>query len=81
MRACASADVTHVLLDSRVLPKKGFPIVFHGVKGGERCSRHSPSLFNVHEASIVRDYCLKLTTDPEQKICEYDAFHRFSAML
>ena len=81
MRAYASADVAHVLLDSKVLLKKGFPIVFHGVKGREKRSKHSPSLFNVHEASIVRDYCQKLTTDPECKICECGSFHFFSIML
>ncbi|KAI0253351.1 P-loop containing nucleoside triphosphate hydrolase protein [Lactifluus subvellereus] len=72
MRACASADVTHLLLNSRVLPKKGFPVVFHGVRGDEKRSRHSRSLFNIHEASIVRDYCQKLITDPELKIYPED---------
>jgi helicase MOV-10 len=70
MRACASEDVTHLLLDSGVLPKKRFPVVFHGLKGRERRSKHSSSYLNVHEASIVREYCQKLTTDPERKICE-----------
>jgi helicase MOV-10 len=71
MRAGASADVTHLLLDSGVLPKKRFPVMFHGIKGSERRSRHSSSYLNISEASTVRDYCQKLTTDPERKICEY----------
>ncbi|KAI0253343.1 AAA domain-containing protein [Lactifluus subvellereus] len=72
MRASASADVTHLFLSSVVLPKKGFPVVFHGIKGGERRSKYSPSYFNIYEAFIVRDYCKKLTTDPERKIYQED---------
>ncbi|KAF8267992.1 P-loop containing nucleoside triphosphate hydrolase protein [Lactarius quietus] len=72
MRAHASRDVSHVLLQSEVLPKRGFPVVFHGIKGQERRTRHSPSYFNVHEASVVRDYCQKLIQDREHKIYEQD---------
>ena len=71
MRAHASPEVSRVLLQSNVLPKKGFPVVFHGIKGRERRTRHSPSYLNVPEASVVRDYCQKLTEDREHKICEY----------
>ena len=70
MHAYASLDVSHVLLESDVLPKKGFPVVFHGVKGLELRARRSPSFLNVHEASVVRDYCQMLTQDRERKICE-----------
>jgi helicase MOV-10 len=71
MRAHASQDVSHLLLQSGVLPKKGFPVVFHGIKGRERRTRHSPSYLNVLEGTVVRDYCLNLTQDPDHKICEY----------
>ena len=71
MRADASQDVSHLLLQSDVLPKKGFPIVFHGIKGRELRTRHSTSYLNFHEASVVRIYCQKLTEDRERKICEY----------
>ena len=73
MRADASQDVSQLLLQSEVLPMKGFPIVFHGIKGRELRTRHSPSYLNIHEASVVRDYCRKLTEDRERKICEYRA--------
>ena len=69
MHAHASLDVSHLLLQSDVLPKKGFPVVFHGIKGQELRARHSPSFLNAHEASVVRDYCQKLTQDSERKIC------------
>jgi len=68
MHAHASLDVSHLLLQSDVLPKKGFPVVFHGIKGWEQRARHSPSFLNVHEASVVRDYCQRLTQDRERKI-------------
>ena len=71
MRACAIPVVARLLLQSDVLLKKGFPIVFHGIKGSERRERRSPSYLNVHEASVVRDYCLRLIEDREHKICEY----------
>ncbi|KAH8992655.1 P-loop containing nucleoside triphosphate hydrolase protein [Lactarius akahatsu] len=68
MHASASPDVSHLLLQSDVLPRMGFPIVFHGIKGRELRTQHSPSYLNVHEASVVRDYCLRLTEDREHKI-------------
>src|SRR5579863_2670227 len=60
MRAHGDRDVTHLLLDSNVLPKKGFPLIFHGIKGREKRTRMSPSYYNILEASVVRDYCMKL---------------------
>jgi helicase MOV-10 len=73
MRAYGDEDVTHHLVDSGVLQKKGFPIVFHGIKGREKRTRQSPSYYNIHEASVVRDYCVALTSDRERKICECGA--------
>jgi helicase MOV-10 len=75
MRACASRDVTHTMVNWQGLPKRGFPIVFHGVRGREQRAKHSYSYYNVLEASIVRDYCRKLTEDIEQKTCEWRLFH------
>ncbi|KAI9462824.1 P-loop containing nucleoside triphosphate hydrolase protein [Lactarius psammicola] len=68
IHAYASPNVSHLLLQSGVLPQMGFPIVFHGVKGLELRMRDSPSYLNIHEASVVRDYCLRLTEDREHKI-------------
>ena len=73
MRAGAIPVVARLLLQSHVLPKKNFPVVFHGVKGSELRKKHSPSYLNVHEASIVRDYCLRLIEDREHRIREYCA--------
>jgi helicase MOV-10 len=73
MRAYGDEAVTHRLVDSGVLQKKGFPIVFHGIKGLEKRTRQSPSRYNIYEASVVRNYCVALTSDPERMICECGA--------
>jgi helicase MOV-10 len=71
MQAHAIEAVTRLFLQSDVLAKKDFPIVFHGIKGRELRGKHSPSYLNIHEASVVRDYCQRLIGDKERKICEY----------
>jgi helicase MOV-10 len=84
MRDYANSYVTHDLVLSDVLPKKGFPVVFHGVRGKEERMKSSPSYFNILEASIVRDYCVKLTGDPERKIGErgsLSGFHHHSFLI
>ena len=70
MRDYGNPYITCHLVLSDVLPKKGFPVVFHGVKGSEQHAKWSPSYFNIIEASIVRDYCVKLVGDCERKICK-----------
>jgi helicase MOV-10 len=81
MRDYGNSDVTYSLVLSDVLPKKGFPIVFHGVKGKEERMKSSPSYFNIIEASIVRDYCVKLTGDPERRIGERGSLSAFMALI
>jgi hypothetical protein len=73
MRDFGNSYITYHLVLSDVLPKKGFPVVFHGVKGNEQHAKWSPSNFNIIEASIVRDYCVKLLGDRERKICKNGA--------
>jgi hypothetical protein len=73
MRDYGNSYITYDLVLSDVLPRKGFPIVFHGVKGNEQNAKWSPSYFNIIEASIVRDYCVKLIEDRERKICKNGA--------
>ena len=65
--------ITYHLVLSDVLPRKDFPVVFHGVKGSEQHETWSPPYFNIIEASIVRDYCVKLIGDRERKICKNEA--------
>jgi helicase MOV-10 len=81
MRANGDKDITHLLHNSKVLPKKGFPIMFHGIKGIETRSRRSPSYFNIMEASVVRYYCAMLIEDPELKICECATLLAFTVIF
>jgi helicase MOV-10 len=73
MRDYGNSYITYHLALSDVLPKKGFPVLFHGVKGNEQHAKLSPSYFNIIEASIVRDYCVKLVGDRVRKICKNGA--------
>jgi hypothetical protein len=81
MRANGDKDITHLLHHSKLLPKKGFPIMFHGIKGTETRSRRSPSYFNIMEASVVRNYCAMLIEDPELKICECATLLAFAVIF
>jgi len=71
MRDYGNPYITYHMVHSEVLPKKGFPVVFHGVRGNEERAGSSPSYFNVLEASIIRNHCAKLVRGPEQKICKH----------
>lgn len=42
------------------LPKKGFPLIFHGVMGKDEREANSPSFFNVSEIEVLMDYLVKL---------------------
>ncbi|XP_032370048.1 putative helicase mov-10-B.1 [Etheostoma spectabile] len=42
------------------LPKKGFPLIFHGVMGKDEREANSPSFFNVSEIEVLVDYLTKL---------------------
>lgn len=42
------------------LPKKGFPVIFHGVMGKDEREANSPSFFNVSEIEVLMDYLVKL---------------------
>ncbi|XP_072308203.1 putative helicase mov-10-B.1 [Eucyclogobius newberryi] len=42
------------------LPRKGFPIIFHGVLGKDEREANSPSFFNVSEIEVLMDYLVKL---------------------
>ncbi|XP_030634044.1 putative helicase mov-10-B.1 [Chanos chanos] len=42
------------------LPKKGFPVIFHGAMGKDEREANSPSFFNVTEVEILVSYLNKL---------------------
>ncbi|XP_076845743.1 putative helicase mov-10-B.2 [Brachyhypopomus gauderio] len=49
------------------LPKKGFPVIFHGILGKDERESNSPSFFNVSEITIVMDYVKKLLLSQGKK--------------
>ncbi|XP_075064987.1 RNA helicase Mov10l1 isoform X2 [Mixophyes fleayi] len=57
LEVCADPAVVNRLLRWDKLPKKGFPLIFHGVRGTEMREGSNPSWFNPSEAVQVMRYC------------------------
>ncbi|XP_035236644.1 putative helicase mov-10-B.2 isoform X2 [Anguilla anguilla] len=49
------------------LPKKGFPLIFHGVSGKDEREGNSPSFFNISEIDVLVDYLKKLLLESQGK--------------
>ncbi|XP_013876270.1 RNA helicase Mov10l1 [Austrofundulus limnaeus] len=56
----APRDVVESLCQWKSLPRKGFPLIFHGVRGTEMREGNNPSWFNPAEAVQVMLYCCQL---------------------
>ena len=50
------------------LPKRGFPMVFHGIVGRDEREERSPSFFNVDEIAVVMQYVARLLDICQPKI-------------
>jgi helicase MOV-10 len=50
------------------LPKKQFPIIFHGIIGKDEKEASSPSFFNIDEASQVKKYVVSLLGNRKNRI-------------
>ncbi|KAM9369400.1 LOW QUALITY PROTEIN: helicase MOV-10 [Phaethornis superciliosus] len=57
---CNGLDIRSLYCTWDELPKKGFPIIFHGVRGEDRREAKSPSFFNTSEIEVLVDYLKKL---------------------
>ncbi|KAM8753806.1 putative helicase mov-10-B.1 isoform 4-T4 [Acanthopagrus schlegelii] len=57
LKACARENS---LCSWAALPKQGFPVIFHGVKGVDEREASSPSFFNVTEVEVLMEYVEKL---------------------
>ena len=60
LEACADELERTSLCHWEELPKKGFPIIFHGVYGEDVREETSPSFFNPQEIVLVEKYVKKL---------------------
>ncbi|XP_040269756.1 RNA helicase Mov10l1 [Bufo bufo] len=56
LEVCADRAVINRLLKWDKLPKKGFPLIFHGIRGTEMREGSNPSWFNPSEAVQVMRY-------------------------
>ncbi|XP_050182650.1 helicase MOV-10 [Myiozetetes cayanensis] len=71
LKACEGdgLDVRNFYCNWEELPKKGFPIIFHGVCGENQREEKSPSFFNTSEIEVVVDYLKKLLQSQGKKGC------------
>ncbi|NXI60620.1 SDE3 helicase, partial [Chloroceryle aenea] len=71
LKACESDefDVRSLYCTWDELPKKGFPIIFHGVCGEDRREAKSPSFFNTSEIEVLVHYLKKLLQSQGKKGC------------
>ncbi|XP_051780349.1 RNA helicase Mov10l1 [Erpetoichthys calabaricus] len=64
--------VVESLQNWRGLPTRGFPLMFHGVRGREMREGNSPSWFNPVEAVQVLIYCCQLTRRLYKPVSPFD---------
>ncbi|XP_021114419.1 RNA helicase Mov10l1 isoform X1 [Heterocephalus glaber] len=72
LEVCADSKVVTSLLGWEKLPKKGFPLIFHGVRGSEAREGRSPSWFNPAEAVQVMRYCCLLAQSMSNQVSAKD---------
>ncbi|NXO09196.1 SDE3 helicase, partial [Oriolus oriolus] len=62
LKVCKSdgLDIRNLYCTWEELPKKGFPIIFHGVCGEDQREAKSPSFFNTAEIEVLVHYLKKL---------------------
>ncbi|NXW94285.1 M10L1 helicase, partial [Alopecoenas beccarii] len=72
LEVCADTSVVTSLLHWGKLPRKGFPLIFHGIRGNETREGHSPSWFNPTEAVQVMQYCCHLAKNEDTAVSVTD---------
>lgn len=70
LQAKANITRSHRFVDWEHLPKRGFPIIFHGIEGEDMRESNSPSWFNPDEAQIVKMYVDLLIKDTKRNKCK-----------
>ncbi|XP_034552596.1 putative helicase mov-10-B.2 isoform X2 [Notolabrus celidotus] len=60
LQVCADEMLRNSYCRWEYLPKKGFPVIFHGVMGIDAREASSPSFFNVAEVEVLMSYVRKL---------------------
>ncbi|XP_071447194.1 putative helicase MOV-10 [Hetaerina americana] len=62
LQPCGDRGVTYSACQWDQLPKKGIPMIFHGVEGREERDNRSPSYFNTSEIHMVVFYLKEMLT-------------------
>ncbi|NXX26329.1 SDE3 helicase, partial [Nicator chloris] len=62
-------DIRNLYCPWEELPKKGFPIIFHGVCGEDQREARSPSFFNTAEIEVLVHYLKKLLQSQGRGSC------------
>ena len=68
LKTCGNPAMIHSLENYEELPKKRFPIIFHGIVGKDERESKSPSFFNVDEVTQVKKYCMSLLSDKKYRL-------------
>ncbi|KAF9003306.1 P-loop containing nucleoside triphosphate hydrolase protein [Cyathus striatus] len=68
LQPCGDPIMTHSLENYEELPKKKFPIIFHGLIGRDERESRSPSFFNIDEVTQVKKYILALLDDRKKRL-------------
>ncbi|NWX36340.1 SDE3 helicase, partial [Notiomystis cincta] len=71
LKVCRSdgLDIRNLYCAWEELPKKGFPIIFHGVCGEDQREARSPSFFNTAEIEVLVHYLKKLLQSRGEGSC------------
>ncbi|KAG8954836.1 hypothetical protein FRC04_010318 [Tulasnella sp. 424] len=72
LEACGPPSVINSLLESPVLAKRNFPVVFHGIAGLDDREEGSPSFFNIDEISLICKYVEELRADRVRRLTDKD---------
>ncbi|KAJ6469382.1 P-loop containing nucleoside triphosphate hydrolase protein [Mycena sanguinolenta] len=72
LQQCGDSRVINAYINSPLLPKKTFPIIFHAISGKDDREASSPSFFNIDEVSQVKHYIQKLRADRRFRITDDD---------
>jgi len=71
LQPCGDRALTHSMVTYEELPKKQFPIIFHGIIGKDEKEASSPSFFNIDEASQVKKYVVSLLGNRKNRLSEF----------
>ncbi|KAF7313870.1 RNA helicase [Mycena chlorophos] len=65
---CGNPALIQSLENSDELPRKKFPLIFHGIAGKDQREGFSPSFFNIDEATIVKKYVASLLSNKKLRL-------------